>query len=271
MNPPSEPSGQVSVASAQGERDHQEDRAVYHWVQNPSLPGATGWLLGVFDGHGGAMTAQIASQALVALFEAQLQTQQGRLGETFREVFASLNALTQDHISGSTAAVVFIPQEAQTLTLAVLGDSPVAVLDSAGAIHVGPDHNVRSNLQERAQAEARGGIYWAGYLEDSENPGPGLQMARSLGDAELSRVLNREPEIQSLALGGKGIVLVGTDGLLAPGGAPAAQQLAEILELIRKGAGAEEVVKDALARRTGDNVTVVLWQSVDPTRRTNVK
>src|SRR5439155_9138069 len=122
------------------------------------------------------------------------------------------------------------------------------------------DHNVRSNLPERAQAEARGGIYRAGYLEDSENPGPGLQMARSLGDAELGRVLNREPEIQSLALGGKGIVLVGTDGLLLPGQEANALQLKRLLGFIQQGWDAQAVVNDALARHTSDNATAVVWK-----------
>ena len=116
------------------------------------------------------------------------------------------------------------------------------------------------NLQERVAAETRGGIYLDGYLEDENRPGTGLQMTRSLGDADLSRVLNREAEIITVPLGGKGIVLVGTDGLLLPGKDTNADQLKRLLQLIQEGGNAQQLVQDALGRRTKDNVAAVVWR-----------
>ena len=129
-------------------------------------------------------------------------------------------------------------------------------------MHFGPDHNIITNLKERAAAQARGGVFHGSYLEDPRLPDVGLQMARSLGDAELARVLNREPEIETVALGGKGVVLVGTDGLYLPGGEPNPDQLTRLLKLIQQGADAQALVQDALARQTGDNVTALVWQSL---------
>ena len=260
MKPPSEQAGKVSVASAQGKRDHQEDRAVHEWISCPSLQNGNGWLLAAFDGHGGAETADKASKALPSLFETHFLAQGGNVVKTLREVFASLNQMVEDKKSGSTASVVFIPQEAQNIILAVLGDSPVAVQDATGVIHIGPEHNVRTNLQERTAALARGGVFQCGYLEDEDRPGAGLQMARSLGDAELSRVLNREPEIMAIPLGGKGTLLIGTDGLLFPGKDTNISQVKRLLQLIRQGGDAQTLVKDALERRTGDNVTAIVWR-----------
>jgi serine/threonine protein phosphatase PrpC len=260
MRPPSDAIALVTFATAQGERDHQEDRAVHEWMECPAAPSATGWLLAVFDGHRGAECSDKASKSLGKMFEAASAAQNGNVPETLRDVFRSLNALSSAMLSGSTASVVFIPQDAQEAYAAVLGDSPIAILDAKGAVRIGPEHNVRTNLKERAAAESRGGIYQGGYLEDSDRPGVGLQMARSLGDKDLTRVLNREPEIQKLALGGRGIVLVGSDGLFSPGGGSGLEQLTEILGKIRKGGGADVVVKDALARQTGDNVTAVVWR-----------
>ncbi len=255
MKPTSEPRARITAASRQGLRDHQEDRFVQKWT-------GTGWLLAVFDGHGGEVTAEQASQALVSLFEAQLKDHARDIPDTLPAVISSLHKVTEGHRSGSTASIVFIPQDLQTVHLSVLGDSPIALLDAQGDVHIGPEHNVRTNLIERAAAMERGGVYQAGYLGDHERPGIGLQVSRSLGDFELNRVLNREPEIQSVAMGGKGIVLIGSDGLLIAGDEVPAMQLTRLLQMIQQGADAEALVADTLARQTGDNVTAVVWRNL---------
>jgi len=248
----------VSSASAQGDRSHQEDYLVREWI---TLPGGSGWLLGVFDGHRGASTSELASLAFIGLFEKYFRAQPGDVQAALLAAFEALDEMTRDHRSGSTASVVFIQEDSGTVTLAVLGDSPVAVLDGQGKIHNGPDHNIRRNLEERSAAEARGGIYAGGYLEDAQSPGVGLQMTRALGDFELSRVLVRQPEIKKIDLGEKGLVIVGTDGLLSPEAGSNAEQMTKLLDLVQKGAAAKALVDDALARHTGDNVTAIVWRS----------
>src|SRR5262249_22091658 len=156
--------------SIQGGRSHQEDRAVAEWIENPH---GSGWLLGVFDGHRGAATAETAAEALRWLFAERSEVRRGNTALALEDVFASLHDLTAAHGSGSTASIVFIPSDAATAVLAVLGDSPVAILSADGQVHIGPDHNVRTNILEREAAKARGGVYRGGYLEDSERPGVG--------------------------------------------------------------------------------------------------
>jgi serine/threonine protein phosphatase PrpC len=260
MTPERDPVARVSAASAQGERSHQEDRFVHQWIDLPSIPKGIGWLLGVFDGHRGGRTADKASHEFIPLFSSMLDAHGGNVPAALRDTFASLNKMTRVHICGSTASVVFVPQDAESVYMAVLGDSPVAVLSSDGKVHVGPDHNVRTNSRERSAALARGGVFYEGYLEDSQLPGVGLQMARALGDADLDRVLSREPEIETFPLGGKGIVLVGSDGLLLPGAGSNQDQLARLLSMIHQGADAEVLIQDALRRQTGDNVTAIVWR-----------
>lgn len=260
MRPPTQLSGRVSVFSVQGERDHQEDRAVHQRMKGSWVPGGEGWLLAVFDGHRGAETAEKACQSLPPAFETSLRAFPGNVPEALRGTFRDLTRRTQNDPSGSTASVIFIPQPADVVYWAVLGDSPVAALDSKGGFHVGPDHNIRTNIRERAAAEARGGIYQDGYLEDSDRPGTGLQMARCLGDRDLARVLSRDPEIGTVPLGGRGIVLVGTDGLLTPGQEPGRDQLSRLMKLIQRGADAQAIVEDARHRQTGDNATAIVWK-----------
>jgi serine/threonine protein phosphatase PrpC len=258
MKPKHDSSATVTLASAQGDRSHQEDRAVHKWIETSA---GSGWLLAVFDGHRGGVTAEQSALRVLPLFVERLTAHHGDAASALRDVFRSLNDLTRENVSGSTASVVFIPADAKVATLAVLGDSPIAILDARGNAHYGPDHNVRTNIRERAAAESRGGIYRSGYLEDIASPGVGLQMARSLGDADLSRVLDRMPEVDTVPLGGQGIVLVGTDGLLLYGGGTNSEQLRKILAIVQEGSEADKVVADALGRGTGDNVTAIVWRS----------
>lgn len=258
MTPTSDRFGQVTIASAIGERPRQEDRAVQEWID---LPSAAGWLLAVFDGHRGPETAEKASRTLPELFRSQLQLNQGNPEAALRETFGALGRMTSQDFSGSTASVVFISRQNAEVCWAVLGDSPVALQDSEGRIRIGPEHNVRTNLSERSAAERRGGIYRGGYLEDRQSPGAGLQMSRALGDADLSRILDRRPEIERISLGHHGIVLVGTDGLFGPLAEDQGNALALMLALIREGADAESIVQEALRRRTGDNATAIVWKS----------
>jgi serine/threonine protein phosphatase PrpC len=257
MKPTPEQCGETSVATSQGEREHQEDRAVCEWIDASY---GCGWLLAVFDGHRGALTAEQASLALPSLFKTYFAAHRDDLSKTFREVFLSLHNLTSDQLTGSTASVAYIPQDARYLYWAILGDSPTAAIDAQDQSHFGPDHNIRTNMKERAAAKTRGGIYKEGYLEDPEKPDTGVQMTRVLGDADLGRVLDRTPEIQTIPLGGKGVVLVGSDGLLSASRIASEEQLAKLLRMILEGADARAVVQDALHRRTGDNATAVVWK-----------
>jgi serine/threonine protein phosphatase PrpC len=124
-----------------------------------------------------------------------------------------------------------------------------------------PLHNVRCNAQERSAAIARGARYVGGYLEDERHPGYGLQVARSLGDQVLDSILLREPEILSYELGKDSFVLVGTDGLLDSFDTDLQVQVDRLANLIRGGADAQDLVNDALARQTQDNVSVILWRA----------
>lgn len=252
----------ITSASAQGSRPYQEDRFAVHHVAVPDLPNGAGDLLAVFDGHGGDVVSAMGQALLAEAFFGALHAQNGDLEATLRDTIGRLVERTEHQKAGATVSLVYIPKEAKTVAYAVLGDSPIAILDGMGALHLGPDHNVRTNLEERAAALKRGGIYKKGYLQDPAYPDTGLQMARTLGDVVLSHVLNRNPDVGIVDLRGKGIVLVATDGLIKPDSEPPPQQLARTMRLAAEGADANALVQDAVLRRTGDNVTVVLWKKL---------
>ncbi len=239
----------ITKATAQGRRSYQEDRFI---VVNKSY----GLLVGVFDGHGGDSVSEIAEEEFPILFDENRYTSASPTEALFK-TFDQLNSLTKNKVSGSTASVVFMPSQGDEAYVAVLGDSPVVIKQADGSIWTGPDHNVRSNIEEAQAARERGGIISGGYLMETYH-GSGLQMARALGDASLSKVLDRTPEISVQSLGAGSFVLVATDGAFDPGHKNTNDAIASVVSLIEADFGAQDIVDRALAIPTLDNVTAIL-------------
>lgn len=260
----------ISSASAKGQRPYQEDRYLVS-----SLPQGT--LLAVFDGHGGSETAQFAYKRIAKIFADNIaaeHTAAAHLADVdaadlakveasdlaaaaLEKTILSLNISTQHMGPGSTLSVVFIPTNGDVAVCAVLGDSPIIIKDADGKINISPEHNVRTNDQERKAAEARGGYVSGGYLFESYH-GMGLQMARALGDVHLNKVLSRIPDIYEVKLSAKSFVIVATDGAFDPGHYEFEKAAEAVVQLVEGGADAQAVVDRALKIETGDNVSCIV-------------
>lgn len=247
----------ITEATHQGRRPYQEDR--YFSFSNPH-----GTWMGVFDGHGGDGCAKMALSLITPLINSTY-TPSSPIKEVFTEIFSKLNSATIGLHSGCTASLAFIPSSQDVVHVAVLGDSPIIIRKNDGNIWIAPEHNVSTNESEVIAAVGRGGYIATGgaYLVDSYNRlGVGLQMTRALGDVELSRVLNREPEIFSIPIGESSFVLVCTDGAFDPSHYKTVKEssAAIIIKLIETGADASSIVNRAIKIPTRDNVTAVLWR-----------
>ncbi|MCH8860434.1 MAG: protein serine/threonine phosphatase 2C family protein, partial [Thaumarchaeota archaeon] len=194
--------GLISYATDTGLRPYQEDRFV---VCSDGEHTGIKCLMAVMDGHGGSEVSEFLSASLLEYF---LTKGEGSLRETIR----SLSDQTSSMHAGSTLSVVVIPKADETTAyVAVIGDSPVIIRDKEGRIIMSPEHNVRSNTQEREAAITRGAIYEQGYIWDPSG-GHGLQMSRALGDSALSEILNKEPEMYEVELGPESFIIIGSDG-----------------------------------------------------------
>jgi len=118
-----------------------------------------GTLLGVFDGHGGDEAAALCEDQLPGIFADEIGEPGADALTAIRKAFAKLADLTKELESGTTASVAYFPwnKSAETWSIdavwvAVLGDSPVIVKDIAGGINISPEHNVRTNMAEKAAA-----------------------------------------------------------------------------------------------------------------------
>ncbi len=203
------------------------------------------------DGHGGATVSDFCAKNIFRT----MSLDDGKPEYRLASLVANLNSATCLYEAGSTFSGVIISEKSKTASVAILGDSPIVILDGKGRLHVSPEHNVRSNAAERKAAEARGGHYSQGYIWGSREDG--LQMSRALGDAPLDSILSREPEIYTVH--NPVWVLVASDGLFDPSHENTEDLLKEIKEFAKNGADADMLMAWAEERGLHDNATAIVW------------
>jgi len=240
---------QISHSTEKGKRPYQEDRMVIYETSEI-------YLLGVFDGHGGSDAADLCADSIPRIFDAvRKSVLVANFENMIREIFHVLNKETENFSSGTTASIVLLPKHGKEAIVGILGDTSVLIQKSDGDIWLSPEHNVRTNAAELIAAQERGGMVHNGYLFATFS-GNGLQMSRALGDQELGKVLDRNPEIFRIPIGTENFVLVASDGLFDP--AHKTQPSKEISEKIKRGFDAQQLVNDAICEPTFDNVTAIL-------------
>lgn len=258
--------GAVSVASEPGLRSYQEDKSLAVRV-NSDEAGEVGWFLVVLDGHGGTECAEFCQGQLVSVLAQSIEEILGPdsdwsdLSEDeLNEIVKNLSESTRTEMrSGSTLSLVYISEENSVAHVAILGDSPV-IIGGKNGLWVSPEHNIRTNEADRRIVLSRGARFDGNYVIDPFS-GNGLQLTRALGDKDFDRFLIREPETFSCELDDDSFVLVASDGLLDPSHNEDKKKksLGHVVQMIKNRATAGDLVKDAVQRRTGDNVTAVLW------------
>ena len=242
---------QLTYATHIGGRERQEDRfvATEHYG---------GVLMAVMDGHGGsAETAEIVQENFERVFDNVHHRMAGRSALT--TVFAELHELTKERFAGTTLSVAWIPGGATEVFVAVLGDSPV-VVRSKGVLWVGPEHNARTNPEEREAAIDRGAIEVGTYLTHpmAYPHDRSIHPTRALGD-RIFPFQRRDPEAFSLPIGEGSVVLVASDGLFDAVHHTSPVACAdEILSLVDAGADADALVRMAVEECVSDNVTAIL-------------
>ena len=242
----------ISAKTRRGPRPYQEDRHVCLRIDKSNLKG---WLLAVMDGHRGETVSELCAEKIKDLFRIKDKSW-GE--ESLRRLVADLNSQTESYQEGSTFSAVLLLDNIPKVSVAVLGDSPVVVLDKSGIVHVGPEHNVRSNFKERKAAEQRGGIYDDGKIwTDLSSLAKGLQMSRALGDSDLGRFLSREPEIYTID--NPQWVLVASDGVFDPQHQNTGQLIEKVKEYAIRNSNAEEIMEWAESHDLEDNATAIVW------------
>jgi len=238
----------ITTATAKGRRPYQEDTLI-------NFDHPDGQLFGVFDGHGGEQCSDYLKEHFIGAFTTHYDGHK-EPSRAMKQAFAQMQKETKMMEDGATGSVVWMPRaEGAKAVIAVIGDSPV-VVGTEKDFHVSPDHNARSNKKEKEAAEKRGGCYSNGYM-CVRFGGGGLQMTRAFGDRDMF-FLKRTPQVYTKAV--KDFILVATDGAFDPGHEETHGEIKKVVDGIREGSTAQDVVDRALAVPTHDNVTAVLWR-----------
>lgn len=240
----------VTDATHKGQRYYQEDRLFKATMEQ-------GTLLAVFDGHGGPNTSHYASEEFASLFVDEIGEEGATPRTAIENAIQKLAIATNSFNNGSTLSAVFIPANGDTVTWAVLGDSPIIVKDAEGKMFFAPEHNVRTNEAEAEAARKRGGYIADGYLFASWH-GDGLQMGRALGDVHLEKVLSRVPDIGEVKINKDSFVIVATDGAFDPGHYEFKKAAEAVIKIVEEGGEAQAIVDHAVKIKTGDNVTAIV-------------
>jgi protein phosphatase 1L len=191
----------VWAVMAKGKRDSMEDRFV-------AVTRREGHFYGVFDGHGGAEAADIASRRLHDAFFANLGTD-AAIEVSLSIAFASVDSELDFQYRGTTATAVF--HAADRLTVANVGDGRAFLVTQAGRTRqLTTDHTLNS-AEESARIAQRGGLLSGPYVMVSDR---GLMVTRALGDKAFRSVgVVPVPSIVTLNLASSDMWLVlATDG-----------------------------------------------------------
>lgn len=240
----------VTYSSRLGPHEEQEDYFFLSRIEEKDLKG---WLMAVMDGHDGKDAAEFCAKKINRFFKLK---QADQTEEALRVLIEKLHYGTMLFESGSTISVAIILESYKKISVAILGDSLVVVLDKNGELHVSPEHNIRSNPAEREAVEKRGGLYEDGYVfVDKDHDG--IQLSRILGDSYLSRIVSREPDVYTIS--DPQWVLIASDGIFDPGHKSGFDALKEIKKLALERASAEDVMQWAENRKLKDNATALVW------------
>lgn len=240
----------ITFATRKGPRSYQED---YYFHMPVISSNFKAWLLAVMDGHSGKAVAEFCAKEIKNLFRLSSAR---RTEEALRNLVAKLNERTCQLYQGSTLSIALVVNKPRKVSVAILGDSPVVVYDKSGNLNISPEHNVRTNIEEREEAEKRGAIYIRGYVCTPDGD-RGLQMSRALGDAPLDAFLSRDPEIYTLP--DPQWILVASDGLFDSGHGNTDRLFSKIHEYAQLSATAEDLMQWAEDRELLDNATALVW------------
>lgn len=235
-------SAKLTSHTQQGPRPYQEDRFIA--TQHNGIT-----LLAVADGHGGeGCSTHIADSLLTDLVTGKLTP------GTRHSILTALADECKSFEEGSTLSLVLIRN--MIAHIAIIGDSPVYVLEDNKLIWTAPEHNVRSNDAERQAATSRGGWYSGGYMCNSA--GDGLQMSRALGDSHLT-FLSTEAEYFTRKLNANSRIIVGSDGIADPSHEISRPPWFKDIEEDPAKFNAKFIVDFVIGEHVHDNATAVTW------------
>ncbi|CAI9094440.1 OLC1v1030184C2 [Oldenlandia corymbosa var. corymbosa] len=240
------------------------DDFVNHYGLKSSVEGPSAFY-GVFDGHGGKHAADFAGHHLprfIAEDEGFPEEIERAISSAFLQTdtaFAEACTLDNDLASGTTALAALVI--GRSLVVANAGDCRAVLCRRGKAIEMSRDHKPCC-FTEKKRIEASGGYVFDGYLNGQ------LNVARALGDWHMEGLkhgdggpLSAEPELMSTRLTEEDeFLIIGCDGIWDVFMSQNAVDFArrKLQEHNDPEMCCKDLVEEALKRRSGDNLSVVV-------------
>eukprot|EP00262_Sarcandra_glabra_P003550 TRINITY_DN14288_c0_g1_i1.p1 TRINITY_DN14288_c0_g1~~TRINITY_DN14288_c0_g1_i1.p1 ORF type:complete len:294 (-),score=64.39 TRINITY_DN14288_c0_g1_i1:74-934(-) len=221
---------------------------------------------GVFDGHGGKHAADFACNNLPKFiiedeeFPREIERAVASAFLQTDAAFAEVCSMDAALASGTTALAALI--FGRSLLVANAGDCRAVLCRRGKAIEMSRDHKPVCT-QERTRIEASGGYVYDGYLNGQ------LNVARALGDWHMEGLkgmngdgpLSAEPELMKMRLTEEDeFLIMGCDGIWDVFRSQNAVDFArrKLQEHNDPVICCKELVDEALKRKSGDNLAVVV-------------
>ncbi|KAJ9186319.1 hypothetical protein P3X46_001905 [Hevea brasiliensis] len=250
------------------------DNLVEHLGASSNFP-APGAFYGVFDGHGGTDAASFVRRNILRFIiedsHFPICVEKAIESAFVKADYAFADDSELDISSGTTALTALI--FGRTLIIANAGDCRAVLGRRGRAIEMSKDHKPIC-ISEKLRIEKLGGVIYDGYLNGQ------LSVARALGDWHMKGPrgsacpLTAEPELQETNLSEEDeFLILGCDGLWDVMSSQCAVTIVRKELMLHNDAErcSRELVREALKRKTCDNVTViVVCFSPDPPPRIEI-
>ncbi|KAL3150178.1 hypothetical protein ABBQ32_000038 [Trebouxia sp. C0010 RCD-2024] len=261
--------GSFATAGLRGE-DRMEDR---HVIQEGLAGCSNCHLVAVFDGHRGSQAAAYAAQHVVEQLQASLAV--SGLAEACADCFVSLDRSVrqqqdlqwQDQVKrmgaraagkrswpGCTALAVLV--KGNVMVVANAGDCRAVLCTAGKAKALSCDHTADKE-EERQRVQAAGAsVQWK--IDSWRIGEAGMQVTRSLGDADLKPAVTAQPEVVQHQLSSQDeFVVVASDGLWDK--LTNQEAVGLVYDTVKQPAmAAQRLATEALTRGSTDNITVVV-------------
>lgn len=235
-----------------GKRASMED---FYETRVSEVDGQMVAFFGVFDGHGGARTAEYLKNNLFKNLSSHpdfMKDTKSAIVEVFRQTDADYLSEERGHQkdAGSTASTAVLVGD--RLIVANVGDSRVVACRAGSAIPLSIDHKP-DRVDERQRIEEAGGfIIWAGTWR----VGGVLAVSRAFGDKFLKPYVVAEPEIQEEEIDGVDFIIIASDGLWNVISNKDAVDIVQ--DIMNAEAASRKLIEEAYARGSSDNITCVV-------------
>lgn len=261
------------IASLQGQRPYQEDRALVEKIDNRFT------LAAVFDGHRNDIAADFLSKQFPAILREEFKHEIVRnsitncpILSTLYDTFASTNRALLEHLkqrdtmSGSTGAMALINKN--MIYIAHVGDSRIVHSDGTALTQ---DHKFSNPAEKKRiydinqdkpailDAIAENGFI---YLPSPKLDGDGIAMTRAFGDFNLRETgLIGDPDVCSRRMNPGEFIIIASDGIWD---VVSNEEAADFVQSrINDGASLEQIAKELCIYAAFHTWTVEQQQSLD--------